>query len=761
MTTDCLRSSASGLVSAPVTRSHQLMGRFLLAGLLVLPMPGYAQRTDQDSSPHSEIELVSDVAAVEPGRAFTAAIRITLDPHWHTYWINGGDAGLPLEIRWDLPDGFVAGPLEWPVPERIPVPPLMSYGYEDEVVVLVGITPPADLAGDTRVILRGDADWLVCADVCIPASADVSLTLPVSVKGYEQDDRWASVIADARRRLPGRPDAWTVRAWTVDSAFVLELDPDPASALTAPYLFADDMSLVEHALPQGAVRTGDTWLVRIPRSRFAPDSITRIAGILVADAGAGRESTAWTIDAAVVVATVDVANRIERTFAGGSVVQTGGLASDAVDVGGTTVEPGAAAAGSGMGILLALVFAFAGGLILNLMPCVFPILSVKVMSFIESAGGGGSRRHAVLFTTGVVLSFWILAVALFLLRAAGAGLGWGFHLQSPTIVALLSLVMFSLALSMSGVFEFGAGLTRLGAVKSSRRDVDAVLTGGLAVLVAAPCTAPFMGAALGFALVQPPAAGLAVFTALGLGLAAPYSVLAATPALIRRLPRPGRWMETLKQSLAFPLYATVVWLVWVFGRQAGLNASAVLLFALTLAGFAAWLAGRTAVGRTTVARAAVWTVAALSLTVSVWSARSLAAESPENIPSNPAGDVAGWERFSPERVDALRGEGRIVFVNFTAAWCLSCQVNDRVALRSVSVRERFAAADVALLEADWTSRDAEIADVLQSFGRSGVPLYVVYSPEPDRAPEILPAILTPGIVRDAIDRAEADVPATD
>jgi thiol:disulfide interchange protein DsbD len=708
-----------------------------------------AQETASDPSPHSEIGLVSEVASIQPGQAFTVAIRITLDPEWHTYWINAGDAGLPLAVRWDLPDGFVAAALEWPVPQRIPVPPFMSYGYEDELLVLARITPPATLARTQRVTLRGDVDWLVCANVCIPAQGEVTLTLPVTTGLAEADSRWGRAIDAVRERLPQALDGWRARAWEVDSAYILDVVPVVGAPLSAPYLCSDSTGIVEHAFPQRVVRVGESWRIRIPKSEFAPDDVSRIGGVLVGDAGKDRDSPGWTIEAQIGAVPADVASESSDAFLAALVLETGGIAEDK--------EPSAVPASAGMSIILALAFAFAGGMILNLMPCVFPVLSVKVMSFVDNAGANGAmaRRHGAMFAAGVVLSFWVLAGSLFALRAAGAQLGWGFHLQSPTIVALLALGMFALALSMSGVFEVGVMLTRLGQARSSRGDIDALLTGGLAVLVAAPCTAPFMGAALGYALVQPPLAGLAVFTTLALGLAAPYTVLSWTPGMMSRLPRPGRWMETLKQLLAFPLYATVVWLVWVFGRQTGLNASAILLLALTATGLAAWIAGRTSGARTAAVRVGIGSVALLAVALSTWGARAVAATPLREISSSSANtDGAAWEPFSPERVAALRRDGQIVFVNFTAAWCLSCQVNDRVALRAASVRRAFSDSDVALLEADWTSRDAVIADVLQSFGRSGVPLYVVHPPS-GSAPEVLSAILTPRIVIDAIARAHA------
>lgn len=360
------------------------------------------------------------------------------------------------------------------------------------------------------------------------------------------------------------------------------------------------------------------------------------------------------------------------------------------------------------------------------------------------------RRHGFAFGAGVLVCFWVLAGVLMALRAGGESLGWGFQLQSPVIVGLLALLLFGLGLNLSGLFEVGVGLTRLGGVGSGSSYRDSFLMGGLTVLVATPCTAPFMGAALGFALVQPAVVGLAVFTFLAVGLAAPYVLLSSMPALLRRLPRPGAWTETLKQALAFPMYATVVWLVWVFGKQAGVDATALLLFGLTLCALAGWIYSRLGgpfPSRTVRASALIIALGGASLAVQGGRTADPALRSASRS------EAVGWEDFSPERVVTLRAEGRPVFVDFTADWCLSCKVNERIALGTDGVRAALAAANVALLVADWTNRDPVIAETIEGFGRSGVPLYVVYSADPSRAPELLPAVLTPGIVIEAVERA--------
>jgi thiol:disulfide interchange protein len=732
----------------------QMSGRFgttVAAAASVLLSLGTAARLagqQPDASPNSEVTLVSEVASIQPGVPFTAAVRIRMDAGWHTYWINAGDSGLPLDVEWQLPPGFETTAFRWPAPERIPVAPLMTYGYENEVVALVELTPPADLRAGEEVVLAGVADYLVCAELCLPATDSFALTLPVRAATPAPHRIGADEIAAARARLPLEATGWNTRAWATADGYVLEVAPPADAALASPYFFADSIDVLDHAATQRIVRADGTVRMALARSPYAEGDVGRIEGILVADDAA--EPRAWAIETPVGDPPTDAA-ATEALFAAADVQHTGGVDADAAAAPGVTAAAGEA---GGLGLLVAIGFAFLGGLLLNLMPCVFPVLSIKALGIVEHAGGdaGRARRHGGAFAAGVILSFWLLAGALFGLRAAGQGLGWGFQLQSPYVVAVLAVVMFALALGLSGVLEIGAGLGRLGTVGGGRGYRDSFLTGGLAVVVASPCTAPFMGAGLGYALVQPPLAGMAVFTALAIGLAAPYAVLASVPGLLRRMPRPGAWMETLKQLLAFPLYATVVWLVWVFGRQVGVDGVAVLLLALTLVGLAAWIDGRVrARGRSGIRRVPAALGGAVAILVALAAARMPAAA------ATAAAD-AEWEPYSAERVEALRAEGRPVLIDFTAAWCLSCQVNERVALRTETARRVFAEADVALVKADWTSRDPEIAAAIESFGRSGVPLYVLY-PADGTAPEILPAILTPGIVVDAVRRAATPRPA--
>ena len=714
-----------------------------------------AQAPARDPSPHSDVVLISDLTAVQPGQSVTVAIRLTLDAGWHTYWINPGDAGLPLAVSWSLPAGATAGVLQFPTPHLTPQPPLMSYGYENEVLVLTDIRVPAMAHVGSTLHLTGKADWLACADVCLPATGPLSLDIPVSAAASGTLSKWSAAIAATRAQLPASSDGWQFRGWSTADGYTLTAIAPTGTAerLAKPYFFVDSANVLEYPTPQRVARSGDTLVFSLARAKIAPVNAVALHGVLAADVANGTQRS-WLVNATV-SATPPLAfrKRADAMLADGATRSVGG-AGDATPV----VDPQTAMPdpGADMSLIVAIAFAFIGGLLLNLMPCVFPVLSVKVLGVLEHGGSSDpsrGRRHGLAFGAGVLLSFWALAGALMALRAGGAGLGWGFQLQSPGVVAVLALLMFALGLNLSGVFEIGLSLTRLGGAGAGNRYADSLLTGLLAVLVAAPCTAPFMGAALGFALVQPAFIGLLVFTALGIGLALPFVVLTSVPQLLRFLPRPGAWLETLKQLFAFPLYATVVWLLWVFGQQVGINALAMLMLAMIVLALGAWVWAR----GVRLDRAGTRAVAALVMLAAIGAgiASGRMDPPPRVQQAQAAGDSAGstWEAYTPERVSQLRAEGRPIFIDFTAAWCLSCQVNERIALRTDAVRDAFARGNVALLRADWTSRDDAITKVLASFGRSGVPLYVMYPAGKTGAASILPAVLSPGIVIDAVHSA--------
>jgi thiol:disulfide interchange protein DsbD len=658
-----------------------------------------------------------------------------MDAGWHSYWRNPGDSGIPTSLEWDLPDGLEAGQIQWPYPTRIERPPLASYGYEVEVLLPVEIRPPAELASGTTVTLAARADWLICAEICYPATADVIVELPVRDHSPEPDRRWAGAFAAARARLPVEPEGWSFSAGEVSDGYVLEISPPPGLEISFPNspFFSDAEAVIAHAAPQPVTRSREGYRIQLTVSEFSRGPPERLEGVLLVGSP----------DTVAPYMALAIAPEVVPGEATGEGTTEAGAEPAAAQGSMPSQEP--------LTLLLALAFAFVGGLLLNLMPCVLPVLSIKVLGFVEHGGTdpGGALRHGAAYAFGVLICFWMLAGALLLLRAGGQELGWGFQLQSPLFVAFMASLFFVLGLLFLGVVQVGISLTRLGGMDRGSGYGNSLLTGILAVIVATPCTAPFMGAALGFALARPAFHGLSVFTALGIGMALPYVALSASPSLLRRLPRPGPWMESLKQFLAFPLFATVVWLLWVFGNQTGVDGASLLLLALTLLGLAAWILGRwgtpsrAGAGKRAVAR----TAAALILVLAgaaAWSGSRKVADAPSiRLGSE-------WEAFTAARVEELRSEGRPVFVDFTAAWCLTCQVNERVALGNAAVQRAFRERDVALLKADWTTRDPQITAALRSFGRSGVPLYVLFSADPEVPPRILPELLSVGIVLEAL-----------
>ncbi|WP_420124889.1 protein-disulfide reductase DsbD family protein [Longimicrobium sp.] len=705
------------------------------SGLAAQTGPAPLPAAQQDTTPHSEARLVSDVASVRAGKPFTVGLHVTLDKGWHTYWKNPGDAGNGLLATWTLPNGFSADSFAYPVPERIPYPPMVNYGYSDEVVFLATVTPPAGLEAGQAVRLTLLAEFLVCADVCIPATASRSLELTAG-DAPPAPSADAALIRRFAGRMPVEQAQWATRAARTDSGFVLEVAP-PAGwkgSLAGAYFFPADPVLLDHVADQPVGRTADArYRLRLKQSAYLPGEPRRIEGVLVLPEGGSFDAAG---------------NRslVIRAAVADAKVAWAAEATEPVTAAGVAAGQASGAEG-GVGLLLAVLFAMLGGVILNLMPCVFPILSLKALGLAGRGGdGAGMRRDGLVFAAGVIVTFLAMAGLLMAVRASGAQVGWGYQLQSPAMVAALAALMFVIGLVLAGVFEVGVSLTRLGGLGGSGEG-SAFLTGVLATVVATPCTAPFMGAAVGAALVRPPVEGLLIFGALGVGMAAPYVALSFWPALARRLPKPGRWMETFKQVLAFPMFAVSIWLVWVFGLQTGMGGAARLLFGLLLLAFAGWLIGRwPAISISTRTRLATRALATVAVIVAL-AAGATATRGETPLPAG--GDQAAtmeWQPWSTAAVQEHRSAGRPVFVDFTAAWCISCQVNERVALETPSVRQAFTDRNVALLKADWTRRDSDITGALASFGRSGVPLYVYYPADPAAQPVVLPALLTPAIV---------------
>lgn len=725
---------------------HGRMRGFLaVAALVALAAAGSRFAVAEAATPsgsHVAAQLVAEQTALVPGTTATVALRLAIEPGWHTYWRNPGESGLPTTLAWKLPSGYRAGDIEWPAPRALKAGPLVNYGYENVVLHLVPIAVAAGAKPGTTAMLAARADWLVCRETCIPEGADLSLALPVAASA-QPDPKWAKAIADTRAALPRALAGWGASAAASDSTVALTLTP-PAGAPDpgALQFFAQDERRIAPSVAQSLARDADgRYVLTLPVASDLAPGFGRLQGVLTAAGGFAGER------GAVHAVALDVA------LAGTPTPGPKPRPADAV----LDLSPAAQQAdGAPTSLPLSLALALVGGLLLNLMPCVFPVLSLKALGLASARGAERAtmRAQGLAFAAGVVATFVALAALLLVLRGAGEQLGWGFQLQSPAVVTALTVLFFALALNLSGVFEFGALVPAgMAAWSHSNRQIDSFASGVLAVVIASPCTAPFMGAALGYALGAPPQVTFAIFVALGVGMALPYLALAWFPAWRRVLPGPGPWMLRLKQLLAFPLYATVVWLVWVLGAQldndAVLRAGALLV----VVAFALW-AWRSYRGGGARGWSAIAVLGALAGLAIAWPLLTgVRAGAPVDRAAAEAGggqaSIEGqWQPYSEARVANLTDEGRTVFVDFTAAWCVTCQVNERFVLRSAAVRDEFRRLGIVLVRADWTRRDPEITRALAALGRSGVPVYVLY--RKGRPPQLLPEILQKKTVLDAL-----------
>jgi len=690
-------------------------------GLESLVTSGSAGDQQQKPQRKVSISLLSEFSAIRPGQPFWVALRQQIAPGWHTYWENPGDSGEPTRINWDLPAGFEASDIKWPAPEAIPVSSLMNYGYAEEALLLVRITPPRQIEAE-QVTLRAESNWLVCEEICIPENGEASLSLDVVASGKPPEaGDGARQIAAAVRALP-KPAPWPVKLTVAPDKLALSVETaslDPAN-IEKMRFFPREWGLVDNAAPQPvAWENGKPRLV-LSRGELKGKPIDQLSGVLVITRRGNDPREAFEVSATP-----------DRTVEA--------IAS----------APSSSASGptAGLGLWQAAAFAFIGGLILNLFPCVFPVLSMKALSLARGTENAGAHRsHALAYSGGVMLSFAVLAALVLVLRETGAVFGWGFQFQSPWFVLAMAALFFALGLSLSGVFNFGGSLMGAGDSLTRRSGMaGSFFTGVLASIAATPCTAPFMGAALGYAIAQPAIEATTVVMMLGLGFAVPMTLLSLSGAFARLLPKPGPWMETLKQVLAFPLYATAVWLVWVLSLQTGANGVLAAGGVLLAIGFAAWLAGMTS------ARRSVRYLGSAAVVVTAFAMAGPMIDAAQPPPPAAGEQTAATteqlgEPFSRQRLESLLAEGRPVFVNFTAAWCITCKVNEEVALKSDEFRAALARGNIAYLIGDWTNQDPEISRMLEKFGRAGVPLYLLY-PGNGQPPEVLPQILTKGVIQ--------------
>ena len=663
-----------------------------------------------------EVEIVPAVTSVQPGQPFEVALRLAHDPHWHSYWINAG-TGYPTRIKWTLPPGWQAGDIQWPVPHALTDSSgtITGNGYDGEVFLLVALTPPATIQAGEATTLKAFVEWLMCRDVCKPGEAALELTLPVDNGPPAPHPRWGPKLAAARGQLPQPPEGWQLSATRTTKAVTLSARP-PAGVAFKPgdfRFFADD-GLIAYDRPQPVAEQGGVFVFTLPVDDSGPANAPRLSGVLALQRGA--------------VSGI----RVDVPFGDAATAQNPKLQT-----------PNSKAVS---GLAGTLVLAFLGGLILNLMPCVFPVLGIKILGFVHQAGADRRKvtLHGLAFALGVLLSFWALSVGLLVLRASGRELGWGFQLQEPGFVFALAVFLLIFALNLSGLFEIGLSATGVGADLQMKSGYSgSFFTGALATVVATPCSAPFLAPALGaaFSPAFSAAESFMLFTAIAVGLALPYLVLSLFPQAVDLLPSPGAWMETFKQLMSFPLYATVGWLVWVLAGQTKEDDHALLLivFGLVLAAMAAWVYGRwTQHGGSAGRRRFGLAVAAALLVAGV----------AIGFPGKPSKDIV-WEPWSRETVARLHAEGKTLYVDFTARWCWTCQSNKAVVFSSAKVRAALRQHGVVLLRADWTNRDPRITEELARFNRSAVPMDLIYVPARTE-PIILPEVLTPATVLDAL-----------
>ena len=665
----------------------------LLLGLLVLTDPLSAAPLFKD--PQLTVDLIAEPKPVEPGKPFTVGLRFRPESGWHIYWKNPGDSGMAPTVQWKLPEGYTAGPLQFPLPEKILAPPLVTYGYEMETLLLTEITPPTGQTVPAKIKIGADLDWLVCKEICLPGKA--SLDLNVSSQPKDNIDL-QGLFDEIRREMPVQVPGISVQGKLSGGFLVLKVIG--ATGVGNLSFFPNEGDYVDEFKPASTEHSGNTSVLRVPLKEKAtvPDTVS---GILVAE-------NAW-----------DSSGHRAMEF---SVV----LKSPST---------------SSFSLPLIFLFAFLGGLILNIMPCVLPVLSLKALHLVQLSGESraSARSEGFAYTAGVLVSLLVLAGFLIFLRASGQALGWGFQLQSPPVVWLLLALLFALSLNLLGFFEFNVLLGGL-AGKSPRHGWSGSFASGLlAVAVASPCTAPFMGVALAAAFALPVAGTLAVFTALALGFASPILLLSFFPTALSFVPKPGSWMNSFKKFLALPMLLAVGWLAWVLFRISGTAA----LWPLLLGG-SALAAGLFLYGRSQTTfppkTGLRWSGLALVLVSAVIPATALKTATTDLVSRHP--DRLPW---SEEEVARQLAAGRTVFIDFTAAWCLTCQVNERVVLSRQDIQEAFREKNVAFLVADWTRRDPAITAALQKYGREGVPTYVILRPD-GSAPVLLPEILTPKLI---------------
>lgn len=692
---------------------------YLLGVLILVGAPcAFAQVYDA----HTQVELVSNVETVAPDQPFQAAVRMKMDPGWHVYWKNSGDSGLPVSINWEVPSETNAPQIHWPVPQRFEEEGLTTYGYTQTVLFIKDITLPRDFA-EPGAVLRARVDWLACERICVPGKADLVLNVPVS--DTILPSAWAYDFEQTAKQWP-QPSPWPISAFQNKEMIGLNvaISPESQAEVASLEFYPERNDIIVHSAPQSWRATPGGMELLIQKSAIQA-KIDVLSGLLIVHDTTGlRRGFEVTVNKVPVMKTPDLKP-----------------ASSAVPT---------------VSLLTALLFAFIGGLILNLMPCVLPVLSIKVLSLIEHAQQRrGALVSGLVFALGVLVSCWFMAGLLIFLKIIGQQLGWGFQFQSPGFIIVLCMILFLFALNLWGAFEIGfLAPHAAGYINQQHKYMKAFFSGVLAMVLATPCTAPFMGTAIGFAITQNSFINILIFTFLGLGMALPYVLLSAFPQALKFVPKPGPWMNTFKKILALLLVGTIVWLVWILSFLAGAVTLMALAAGFLLAAIGVWVLGREqARGQNPWIHivAVIFIISSVAVPLAMIETNQKKIVSSAGLKSPSA---IQWRDYSPELMQQLAQEGKTVFLDFTAKWCVSCQVNERVALERKEVADKFRELGVVAVKADWTRFDARLTRALAELGKNSIPVYVIYYGENHKGMKVLPEIITPAIVLEALETVQ-------
>ena len=646
----------------------------------------------------SSLSIITESNQISSDETILVGLKFKLNSGWHTYWENPGDAGAGASVVWELPPGFTASEILWPGPTKIPVEPLMTYGYEDEALLLTKITSPKNISYPVNIGAK--VSWFTCKDICLPQEGEVSIKL---LQGSKFKNEFTSVLKEIEKTVPidlSSPH----RLSLLDNKIFLQFEREGSQQISSAYFFPAEYGFISYVAHQKLEKNDKSFSLELTPAEVQVKT-SNLKGVLKLNLDGASEY--YNLDLPLL---------------------------DKADASPLTLN-----------LITALFFAFIGGLILNAMPCVFPILSIKILGFIEQSQGSREKmmKHGLVFSAGVLTTFLIVAGLLLFLRSTGDSIGWGYQLQSPLIISLLIYLFVAVGIVFMGYLVLGSQLAKYGVLAQGQRDLaGSFLTGVLALVVASPCTAPFMGPALGMAFLQPGLGSLFIFLALGIGFSLPYMTLSIFPQLLSKLPKPGEWMEALKQIMAFPMWGSALWLTWVLSSQVELQSVFAVLIGALLVAVGLWLLEKTQNSQG-LSRSFALFISIILLVFSLWLIPNSYKASPEEIEGNDY-------RFSSERLENLRLNQQAVFLNFTADWCITCKVNEAIALNRESVKKILADKNIVYLKADWTRKDPEIASMLANYGRTGVPLYILFPTQGE--PIILPELLTEDLLVDFINK---------